>query len=166
MADIIIDGVDVSKCMHFRASVRNDNGNLERDVCRNRGYYNCHNQPCAFKCKVFEKRLVCKTQELYCAKNEIHSKTEYIQEQRDIIEQLTQESEELKEKIKAYEKPGGIIEEGIAWKLNADFYYNVLEEIEEYCKNEISITGDLPFRTTASDILDIISSTKQRKNNL
>lgn len=37
---------------------------------------------------------------------------------------------------------------------------DALDEIEEYCENQISLTGDLPFRTTESDILDIISKTK------
>lgn len=39
-------------------------------------------------------------------------------------------------------------------------FEDVLDEIEEYCKNQISLTGDLPFRTTESDILDIISKAK------
>lgn len=41
-------------------------------------------------------KLKQKTQELYFARNEIHSKTEYIQEQQDIIDQLKQECEEQK----------------------------------------------------------------------
>lgn len=39
-------------------------------------------------------------------------------------------------------------------------YHKALEEIEEYCNLEIAVTGDLPFRTITSDILDIISKTK------
>lgn len=35
-----------------------------------------------------------------------------------------------------------------------------LDDIEKYCNNQISLTGDLPFRTTKSAILDIISSAK------
>ena len=41
-----------------------------------------------------------------------------------------------------------------------DRYRKALEEIEEYCNNQISLTGDLPFRTTESDILDIINKAK------
>lgn len=40
----------------------------------------------------------------------------------------------------------------------------VLDEIEYYCNNQISLTGDLPFRTTESDILDIISKAKEDNN--
>lgn len=38
--------------------------------------------------------------------------------------------------------------------------YKSLKEIEEYCDMQISLTGDLPFRTTESDILDIINKVK------
>lgn len=48
-------------------------------------------------------KLKQKTQELYFARNEIHSKTEYIQEQRDIIDQLKQECEEQKTIISTLE---------------------------------------------------------------
>lgn len=44
-----------------------------------------------------------KEQELYFARNEIHSKTEYIQEQRDIIEQQNQKYNELLEQYKELE---------------------------------------------------------------
>lgn len=39
-----------------------------------------------------------------------------------------------------------------------------LDEIEKYCNNQISLTGDLPFRTTKSAILDIISKAKGKIN--
>lgn len=41
----------------------------------------------------------------------------------------------------------------------------ILEEIEEYCIKDISLTGDLPFRTAASDILDIINKVKEKRMN-
>lgn len=44
-----------------------------------------------------------------------------------------------------------------------DRYRKVLEDIEKYCNDQISLTGDLPFRTTESDILDIIN--KVKRNN-
>lgn len=39
-------------------------------------------------------------------------------------------------------------------------YRKALDKIEEYCDEQISLTGDLPFRTTESDILDIINKVK------
>lgn len=45
-----------------------------------------------------------------------------------------------------------------------DRYRKALKEIEEYCDMQISLTGDLPFRTTESDILDIINKAKERLN--
>lgn len=42
-------------------------------------------------------------------------------------------------------------------------YRKALEEIEEYCNKQISFIGDLPFRTTESDILDIINKAKGDK---
>lgn len=38
-----------------------------------------------------------------------------------------------------------------------------LKEIEEYCNKQISFTGELPFKTTESDILDIINKAKGQK---
>lgn len=43
-----------------------------------------------------------------------------------------------------------------------DKYKQALEEIENYCNDQICLTGDLRFRTTESDILGIISKAKQR----
>ena len=183
---IIIDGVDVSGCLFYQSNFEEDYDVRIKHFCSN-WHNSCessNNSNCYFK------QLARKTQELYCAKNEIHSKTEYIQEQRDIIEQLTQESEELKEKIKAYEnlalhikcphcnqelrvilngieeytkmmkkleeyeKPGGIIDEGIAWKGQADRYRKALEEIEGYVKTTIRMPLERKL------ILDIISRSK------
>lgn len=39
-------------------------------------------------------------------------------------------------------------------------YRKTLDEIEDYCNKQISFIGDLPFRTTESDILDIINKAK------
>ena len=48
---------------------------------------------------------------------------------------------------------------------DTDRYKQALEEIEKYCNNQIGLTGDLPFRTTESDILDIISRVKGEVQN-
>lgn len=47
--------------------------------------------------------------------------------------------------------------------LEAGRYRKALDEIEDYCNKQISLTGDLPFRTTESDILDIINKAKGDK---
>lgn len=44
-------------------------------------------------------------------------------------------------------------------------YRKALDKIEEYCDKQISLTGDLPFRTTESDILDIINKSKGQEGN-
>ena len=66
----------------------------------------------------------------------------------------TQELKTLRDIISNKEKRNA------ALYLTSNHYRKALDEIEEYCENEISITGDLPFRTIASDILDIISKAK------
>ena len=53
-----------------------------------------------------------------------------------------------------------------AAKQERDRYLKALEEIEEYCDKQISLTGDLPFRITESDILDIINKAKGTDNGL
>lgn len=84
---------------------------------------------------------------------------------REIIKQnkqlkrKEQECEELKEKQKIIGK--AIYKESIELCNENARYRKALEEIEKYCENQISITGDLPFRTTASDILDIIYKAKE-----
>ena len=78
-------------------------------------------------------------QKLYLAQNEIRSKTEYIQEQRDIIKKLEQECEELKKELNSSEK----------WRINAESlneklelrntcYRKALEEIEEIAQKGLN----------------------------
>lgn len=79
-----------------------------------------------------------------------------------LLEEKTQECEELKEKIFEFEKAGGIIDEGIAWKGQADYYRKALAEIEELCKK---ILGSFHYYSqdnvnTAEKIIDIISKAK------
>ena len=50
--------------------------------------------------------------------------------------------------------------------LEAGRYRKALDEIEDYCNKQISLTGDLPFRTTESDILDIINKAKDGSNDM
>lgn len=89
----------------------------------------------------------------------------------ELINQLvckTQECEELRKTVltkcpvcnSKYLTPIGLD----LYKENA-CYRNALEKIEEYCDRQISLTGDLPFRTTESDILDIINKAKGNNND-
>lgn len=48
----------------------------------------------------------------------------------------------------------GLYPLGVAHKLN--LYRHTLDKITQYCESNICLTGDLPFRTTDSDILEII----------
>lgn len=174
---IIIHGIDVSKCKFYRPdSFPTDcEINPVNAYCGSSTSCNCH-----------FKQLARKTQELYSAQNEVHFKTEYIQEQRDIIKKLEQECEELKSQIDAdYEDYSqelktlrNIIEN--KEKRNARLfvisnnYHKALEEIEEIVKGmrsifieEISITAsqlnDRIYQESTArfrQILDIINKTK------
>lgn len=64
--EIIIDGVDVSKCGYFQSSCIPDysGGYLYKNVCRNHGFYDCDKKPCAFKCIEYQKQLKHKEQAL------------------------------------------------------------------------------------------------------
>lgn len=69
--EIIIDGVDVSKCGYFQSSCVPDysGGYLYKNVCRNHGFYDCDKKPCAFKCIEYQKQLKHKEQELQAQRN-------------------------------------------------------------------------------------------------
>ena len=123
-------------------------------------------------------KLKQKMQELYFARNEIHSKTEYIQEQRDIIDQLKQECEEPKERNKVLQKLVSELEYSVQTgiELNAR-RCNALEEIEEIVnkKTETSICSECAYnhlpeckdncmQDALENILDIINKTKDGKN--
>lgn len=71
-------------------------------------------------------------QELIFARNEVHSKTEYIREQRDIIDKLKQEYEQLQEKYEAL-------------KLENEEGYEIVDELKHECeelKERASIAED------------------------
>lgn len=114
-----------------------------------------------------KEQLEGKEQELYLARNEVHSKTEYIQEQRDIIKQLQQECEELKEKFKKFFG----IDNQECWDIaflkdeNAR-YRKALDEIEGILYNDdfgycpLDDTEDCHL-TTYKNIIDIINKTRR-----
>ena len=101
-----------------------------------------------------KEQLEGKEQELYLARNEVHSKTEYIQEQRDIIKQLQQECEELKkeiinknDKIKELRFSVSDLTNRLCY-LNAEKSFKIvdleqtLDEIEKELKEKIRIKDD------------------------
>ena len=102
-------------------------------------------------------------QKLYLAQNEIRSKTEYIQEQRDIIKKLEQECEELKKELNGSEK-WRIKAESLNEKLSIEKYRyrKALEEIEGYVRDnsDFDKSDILTSKTGAYDILDIINKAK------
>lgn len=63
--EIIVDGIDVSKCEHFYSSCKVDYSGeyLYKNVCSNHGFHDCDKKPCAFKCIEYQKQLKRKEQE-------------------------------------------------------------------------------------------------------
>lgn len=86
-------------------------------------------------------------QELYFARNEVHSKTEYIREQRDIIDKLKQEYEQLQEKYEAL-------------KLENQEGYEIVAELKQECeelkkqlmqKSEVDMFFNTPIEGWSND---------------
>lgn len=141
---IIIGGVDVAGCKYF---------NRFRNICRNKNLCcDCEkNQDCYYK-QLKRKTQECKELEAYAQRQE-NQREEYYKEYL----KLSQEYEALKSESFTREKLITLQEKDI------DRYRKALEEIEEYCNKQISFIGDLPFRTTESDILDIINKAKEEE---
>ena len=76
---------------------------------------------------------------------------------KNILRQLARKTAECKEREQDAEN--WAYKAGLAIG-KASRYRNALDEIEKYCNNSISITGELPFKTTESDILEIINKAK------
>lgn len=79
------------------------------------------NMRCDFYVNKLKEQLARQTQELYFARNEVHSKTEYIREQRDIIDKLKQKYEQLQEKYEAL-------------KLENQEGYEIVAELKQECE--------------------------------
>lgn len=87
-----------------------------------------------------------------------------IQDRLDLVNELEQECDELKKELRELKLKHTTLQNRYQQldgaTLEAIRYRKALEEIEGYCIKDISLAGDLPFRTTASDILDIINKAK------
>lgn len=117
---IIVNGVDVSKCFHYEKENKEYTCRLNHTPFH---YRHCEENPnCYFK----------------------------------QLARKTQECEELKRKIFEFEKAGGIIDEGIAWKGQADCYRKALEEIEEYLDAQQKYFDGEDYH----NLLDIINKAK------
>lgn len=190
---VIIDGVDVSGC-NFRLE-RDNQQKCEcthatgfRVICDCDKWQNCYFKQLARKtqeletiCTTFDivyayddnrviygrcNKLREKEQELYLVKNEIHSKTEYIQEQLNVIDQLKEENEELKERLERTEDD--LKHQCIdCMNVKSDRYRKALEEIEGILDNGTADTQinaahlvHQHYLARFCDIRDIISKAK------
>lgn len=171
---IIINGVDVWECINFNKK--------DKVSCCHPYFDKCYEVPnCSYK------QLIRKTQECeelkkgYAELTKIVSPymddfTGYNEELggfdpilcvKELFQQLAhkmQENEELKKNNQILCDLYKNVDSSLQKRTEKfDRYRKVLKDIEKYCNDQISLTGDLPFKTTESDILDIIN--KVKKNN-
>lgn len=174
---IIITGVDVSECEFFDGSHL---GQCDKTIIDEHKklknifsvkYVNCRdNYNCYFK------QLARKTQECEQKEKELLSNEKIINKLMKEVDELKQECEKLKNQVDEdynyYTTESKTLRDIISNKekrnaalfLMSNRYRKALDEIEYYCNKQISLTGDLPFRTTESDILDIINKVKGGNN--
>ncbi len=219
--EIIIDGVDVSKCRYFLKDTEGqdyDTDEFVKGCCEAKGscigyefagYGLCRgDKDCYYKQLQKEKfenlnnrQMVESAEDLIYENSElIKNLEEKKQECEELKKQLMQksevdmffntpiegwsndpcgicphkaENEELKkeiinknEKIKELRFSVSDLTNRLCY-LNAEKSFRIvdleqaLDEIEKYCDEQMCLIGDLPFRTTESDILDIISKAKE-----
>lgn len=133
--EIIIDGVDVSKCRYFLKDTEGQDYNTDEFV---KGC--CEAKGCYIGCEFIGYSLCRGDKDCYFKQ----------------LARKTQECEELEERLER-------TEEDLKYQcadcmnIKSDRYRKALEEIEKYCNNVLSFTA---VRTTESDILDIISKAK------
>ena len=159
---IIIDGVDVSKCefyMHYDYGKFSHGCSLHKDmfglpVC-------CDIADCCKDC--YFKQLARKTQECEQIKEKYEALKLENEEGYEIVDELKHEYEELENKIKKLRK-------NLALEIEAsDRYRKALDEIEKYIKKyECDNCEDYVFGCgdcgTPRDILDILNKATDRKN--
>lgn len=134
-----------------------------------RDNYNCYFKQLARKTQECEElkdkiniyKKMFDNSEFRVALTDIRTGERDIREQRD--RRLIKENEELKERLERIEKD--LKYQCVdCMNVKSGRYRKALDEIEDYCNKQISLTGDLPFRTTESDILDIINKVKGGNN--
>lgn len=160
---IIIDGVDVKNCKGIDLGLfplakckflkfKTSDGGIAGIWCSD--HTNC-----------YYKQLARKTQECEELKKEnelLESQMAFNLSEMEIrLGNEVNRNETLSKELKRFDKIKDEFREmSEQLKTKNDRYRKALEEIEEYCDKQISLTGDLPFRTTESDILDIINKAK------
>lgn len=149
---IMIDGVDVSKCYRYQKKTGYCEGAFKPEELPF-----CENFDCEFK------QLARSTQRIKDLEERIINHSDEIEEYCRRLADKDKECEELKKELRELKLKHTTLQNRYQQLDGATRYRKALEDIEEYCENQISITGDLPFRTTASDILDIISRAKGEK---
>ena len=162
---IIIDGVDVSKCefyMHYDYGKFSHGCSLHKDmfglpVC-------CDIADCCKDC--YFKQLARKTQECEQIKEKYEALKLENQEGYEIVAELEHEREELKERLERVEED--LKHQCVdCMNIKSDRYRKALEEIEKYLKEECGCEcadcleqGDCHFQ----EILDIINKAKGKSN--
>ena len=112
-------------------------------------------------------------QKLYLVQNEVHFKTEYIQEQREEIKQLEQKNEELEKKLELIPCVDTVLQIGYeAYKKQTKYllnknsrYRKALDEIEKVCLEDTYTFADgTQIRyDSLDDILNIINKAKGKE---
>lgn len=155
---IMIDGCNVSECLFYQSNFEEDYDVKIKHFCSNwhNSCESANNSNCYFK------QLARKEQECEQIKEKYEALKLENQEGYEIVAELKHECEELKKQD--YENLKIIHDDFNQIRLlraENTRYRKALDEIEDYCNKQISLTGDLPFRTTESDILDIINKAKE-----
>ena len=142
---IMINGVDVSKCKHYRKCILPDNIGCKID-----DFLCCDKPNCYFK------KLARKAQECESLNKRASSLEEIADDLQQRNHHLTQECEELKRKVELMmDCPDCKVDE----------YKKALEEIEKVCIEDTRIFADgTEVRYDSLDkILDIINKAKENK---
>ena len=157
---VIIDGVDVSKCKHHRKCILPDNIGCKID-----DFLCCDKPNCDYKQLQrkeqelidYKKQFKADTKEMENYQNEIVKHLESIEYLRTQLRNKEQECEELKEQLQA-NQPTGICETCMAKAiLQNDKYRKALEEIENFTKKHCD------YWCERNKILDIINKAKGQK---
>ena len=146
--EIMIDGVDVSRCKYVCNTAF---GNVGCKLPFNKEIHCCNNPDCYYK------QLSRKTQECEALKSESFTADSLITEQEKEIEELKERLERAEEDLK-YQCVD-------CMNVKSDRYHKALKEIEEVCLEDTYTFADgTQIRyDTLDDILDIINKAKELK---
>ena len=153
---IMINGIDISGCEYACNTAFGKKG-CKHPMMKN--IYCSENPNCYFKQLT---RKIQEYEELQVAYNKAQDILGRIDRANELksynLKKKNKECRELKQQLDLYKTWYRAKHNDVKDTLAR--YRKALKEIEEYCDMQISLTGDLPFRTTESDILDIINKVK------